>query len=428
MSSKQRSKRKRFDSCNSKLQQIDPASKEQVHKLFDKTFSYTVPTDVCWKIESTDGFELTETMVEMKKDLDVLKERLNNVKDSLSDKDIVSWHHHTKFMHIAGGIMHELKTAFHVELCTQAWCKFYEILNKFPIIPENCTEINSVHLCEAPGAFVSALNHQLKYRELQNHWQWVASTLCPYHEGNSLNYMIDDDWFIRETLDHWYFGQDGTGNLMNKKNIQALVDKVSHMNGIQLITADGSIGCQNSPAEQELLVSDLHYYETLSSLKLLEVGGSFVIKIFTMFEERTITLLYLLNTTFKQVSVFKPSTSKPGNSEVYIICEHYTAQLTSDTFQQIFDNEFEVNKPLYPESFLKQHVSCCQQFVNYQIEAIEVNIHTYKKLTTEDERWQTSLKEYCQELFITKYNLRRIPEYSQIITNKYSKVSIFNIF
>ena len=54
----------------------------------------------------------------------------------------------------------------------QAWCKFYECISQFPIINEtvlNDNKFNSFHLCEAPGAFISALNHYLatNYYDLQ---------------------------------------------------------------------------------------------------------------------------------------------------------------------------------------------------------------------------------------------------------------------
>jgi len=54
-------------------------------------------------------------------------------------------------------------------MCTQAWCKFYEILGTFPAIARlsSMRELNTVHLCEAPGAFVASLNHFLVCRGLK---------------------------------------------------------------------------------------------------------------------------------------------------------------------------------------------------------------------------------------------------------------------
>ena len=74
--------------------------------------------------------------------------------------------------------------------------KFYEILNTFDLISEDAQrseKFRSVHLCEAPGAFVASLNHFLKSHYNGMDWQWVANTLNPYYEGNDLEAMLDDE-------------------------------------------------------------------------------------------------------------------------------------------------------------------------------------------------------------------------------------------
>ena len=93
---------------------------------------------------------------------------------------------------------------------------------------------------------------------------------------------------------------------------------------VHLVTADGSIDCQSDPGRQESIVSDLHMAETLAALKMLTAGGNFVIKLFTIFESETVCLLYLLACSFARLEVFKPATSKEGNSEVYVICQDLT--------------------------------------------------------------------------------------------------------
>lgn len=47
--------------------------------------------------------------------------------------------------------------------------------------------------------------------------------------------MVDDDRLIRETFDFWYFGKDSTGNLMDFKNLEGLLDLVSKMGAIHLV-------------------------------------------------------------------------------------------------------------------------------------------------------------------------------------------------
>lgn len=67
----------------------------------------------------------------------------------------------------------------------------------------------------------------------------------------------------------------------------------------------------------------------VTALGVLAPGGSFILKAFTLFEHPTICALYLLGALFEQVHVYKPASSKPGNSETYIIGKGFKASLLS---------------------------------------------------------------------------------------------------
>jgi cap2 methyltransferase len=106
-------------------------------------------------------------------ELENIKAKLNNTKSLLDDMELNKWHQHTKRMNPMGGVMNMLRKRFDPEYCSQAWCKFYECLSSFHIVPQVITEasqqacgnkipFHSVHLCEAPGAFISATNHFLR--------------------------------------------------------------------------------------------------------------------------------------------------------------------------------------------------------------------------------------------------------------------------
>ena len=78
--------------------------------------------------------------------------------------------------------------------CLQGWTKLHELLWTFKdVVPESNLKLNSVHLCEAPGAFVASLNHFLGTHRMDCTWQWRAFTLNPYYEGNSFTSLIDQD-------------------------------------------------------------------------------------------------------------------------------------------------------------------------------------------------------------------------------------------
>lgn len=91
-----------------------------------------------------------------------LKIHLNNCKSKLNDNPTTEWSQHTRRRNPAGDIPYKTRVEMGGEFVTQAWCKFYECLCSYPLVNNNWKFVNSLHLCEAPGAFITALNHYLK--------------------------------------------------------------------------------------------------------------------------------------------------------------------------------------------------------------------------------------------------------------------------
>lgn len=182
----------------------------------------------------------------------------------------------------------------------------------------------------------------------------MATTLNPYHEGNDVGTMINDDRLIALSRSKWAFLADNTGNILHHINFKSLLkakkEKLDNVRqntskeGVEsrvlLVTADGSIDCQGNPSEQESMVAHLQYGEIIAALKLLSKGGNFVLKIFTFLEAPTVCHLYLLCCVFKQVNLFKPATSKEGNSEVYVVCLGYkgTESIDKDVGRKLVQN------------------------------------------------------------------------------------------
>lgn len=84
------------------------------------------------------------------------------------------WGSHTSFTNRAGNVVRQIRQGQgEVELCTTAWTKMYESIVSFDLLPASGgatvghleigqPAVGSVHLCEAPGAFISATNHYIK--------------------------------------------------------------------------------------------------------------------------------------------------------------------------------------------------------------------------------------------------------------------------
>nr|XP_026691478.1 cap-specific mRNA (nucleoside-2'-O-)-methyltransferase 2-like isoform X2 [Ciona intestinalis] len=393
-------------------------------EAFQKRFHYKNPTDDKWKIPQCAIFSCEGGVVG---GLSGVKEGLNEVKSSLNHYEIQKWNKHTTFVNPSGKVLNVLRRRIQPELSTQAWCKFHELLSYGNVIPTNCgagDTLCSVHLCEAPGGFIASLNHHLKSQRPNVKHKWVGNTLNPYYEGNPLSSCIVDDRLISRTLKSWCFGQDNTGDVFKPEFMDSLS---AHCHNefddatIGLVTADGSLNCADKPGEQETVVAPLHHVEMLDALQLLCSGGTFVMKMFTLFEVHSASIMYLLCCLFEEVSVIKPATSKAGNSEVYVVCRNYCGldgwkefheNLRKHfPFHNVLNKGFSIFPPSFlPDSFIDQHTACVRLFVTLQESAINRNIFYYNNITDDAKSTIKQVQEQVTQRFFDVCNLRKIKQ------------------
>lgn len=152
-----------------------------------------------------------------------------------------------------------------------------------------------------------------------------------------------------------------------------------------MVTADGSIDCMDAPGKQEEIVTFLHFAETVAALRILANGGNFVLKMFTFFEADSICLLFLLNNCFDHVHVFKPVTSKQGNSEVYLISIGFQKNEFLNNYLDVMskhvnsiDSNLMFSSQHVPIDFIDQVAACALCFMEYQVDAIETNIRSFQ--------------------------------------------------
>lgn len=396
---------------------VDPSTLAEIQGLFSKTKTYVKPSNGDWCIPEP-NLALKYPSTEHSQ-LQALKVSLNAVKNQLSDKNVQVWHQHTNSTNRAGKVIGAVRSVANAEICTQAWCKFYEILGTFNLLPVEALqkgELNTVHLCEAPGAFISALNHYIKTSETTRYcdWSWAANTLNPYHEANGGSTTIADDRLIANTLPWWFFGSDNTGNIMIQKHLLELQAFVANMHSVDLVTADGSFDCQENPDEQEALVASLHHCEATAALLLLSPGGSFVLKMFTLYEHSSVCLLYLLNCCFRSIHVFKPATSKAGNSEVYVICLHYDgkeavrpllSKLIRNYGPNLADRETLFPNTVIPDTFMKQHEEMCLYFHNLQVQTISENLQLFEGLSSAQRQQLDHIRDCVAQEYLQRFEV-----------------------
>lgn len=191
--------------------------------------------------------------------------------------------------------------------------------------------------------------------------------------------------------------------------------------GVQLITADGSIDCSAQPDCQEEIVARLFFAEIISALSILRAGGNFVIKMFTLFEACSVSVMYMLNCIFQRVHIYKPATSKRGNSEVYVICLDY--QKDAPGLSRLLDamraklaqpNDTMVmpmfSKSQIPHDFLLQHEIGCRLYLKLQVDAIESSIYAYESKDRYYLRHLHHLRGVVSAMYYNRYKVRPLAD------------------
>ena len=257
------------------------------------------------------------------------------------------------------GLLKTQHEQFLTSMCSIAWLKMYEILCiiRFnmpgsPYHSNNTFACVSVSICEAPGAFVCAL--QLYLIMIWIHLYSKGETVINDSSTSTESKRVDDTFtdtllpgcshtwiasslleegemkarkdFMTSTANHWLYGPDKSGNLLRPTTIESIVtwanDTLSkHPDGVDIVTGDGGIDCEDCPEAQEERCFPLIYASYVTGLRCLHDGGTLVLKMFSKFHPATRQLLHHAATAFKVKShIMKPSSSKTANSEDYLVC------------------------------------------------------------------------------------------------------------
>nr|CDP93401.1 Bm6757, isoform b [Brugia malayi] len=137
-----------------------------------------------------------------------------------------------------------------------------------------------------------------------------------------------------------YYGKHNDGDITKPDNITSFEDIVKRGTnnvGVDLVMADGGFCVDQQENIQEILSKRLYLCQFLTGLSVLRVknhdtgsGGKFVCKLFDIFTPFSIGLIYLMYIVFERISIHKPNTSRPANSERYIVCDNPLACYISE--------------------------------------------------------------------------------------------------
>lgn len=121
------------------------------------------------------------------------------------------------------------------------------------------------------------------------------------------------------------YGKDNTGDLY--KNWQEIVDLCNNkFKKVNLILGDGGIETEGSDDIKEFLSTRLFIVQCLVASLVLKKGGDACIKVFAAVNVATAQAIYLMSYLFEEIYLFKPVTSRPANTERYLICKGFSRE------------------------------------------------------------------------------------------------------
>ncbi|KAG0001945.1 FtsJ methyltransferase domain-containing protein 2 [Entomortierella chlamydospora] len=198
---------------------------------------------------------------------------------------------------------------------------------------EDAKTFRFADLCSGPGGF----SEYLLWRK--HTWGERARGWAMTLKGD-LDFQLErfhKDAMVHDNLKVFY-GKDRTGNILKQENIDSFADLVEQETkglGVGLVSADGGISVDGDEAVQETLLQRLILCQILTMFMTLQKGGDFVVKIFDIFTPVTAGLVWILSRHFEKICVVKPLTSRPMNSERYVVCRHLLTHKPSLTIEHL---------------------------------------------------------------------------------------------
>jgi len=177
--------------------------------------------------------------------------------------------------------------------------------------------ITTVHLAEGPGGFIEGI---VNIRKNPND-RIYGMTLVSHNK--EVPGWRRSWFFLSKHLNiNILKGLDGTGNIYNLDNHIFMENRIGNKKA-EIVTADGGFDFSVNYNQQEFLAQKLIFSQVVLGVSIQENGGSFIIKFFDTYSYISNQILFLLMTLYKSVYIFKPYTSRPANSERYIVCKGF---------------------------------------------------------------------------------------------------------
>lgn len=244
---------------------------------------------------------------------------LRKHKESISESALADWDRYKKLCNEYESVFTssgDMASSTSYVPTSRSFFKLWEMLSDFPELTAagaGGRRMHAAFLAEGPGGFVEAF---CRYRGNNPEDRLHGMTLRT-GDRRVPSWRLPRDVPLQVCT-----GEDGTGNLYDPRNVDALVRQAG-ASSCDLVTADGGFDFSHDFNGQESASLPLLWAETRAALLLQKPGGCFVLKVYDVSCPDTMYVLQYLAERYQQLHVTKPLTSRPANSEKYVVCCGY---------------------------------------------------------------------------------------------------------
>ncbi|XP_051009353.1 cap-specific mRNA (nucleoside-2'-O-)-methyltransferase 1 [Acomys russatus] len=264
-------------------------------------------------------------------------------------------------------------------------------------------------VCAGPGGF----SEYVLWRK-----KWHAKGFGMTLKGPN-DFKLEDFYAASSELFEPYYGEggvDGDGDITRPENINAFRNFVldnTDRKGVHFLMADGGFSVEGQENLQEILSKQLLLCQFLMALSIVRTGGHFICKTFDLFTPFSVGLIYLLYCCFERVCLFKPITSRPANSERYVVCKGLKVGI-DDVREYLFSVNIKLNQLRNTESdvnlvvplmvikgdheFNDYMIRSNESYCSLQIKAL-AKIHAFVQDSTLSEPRQAEIRKECLQLW-----------------------------
>jgi 23S rRNA U2552 (ribose-2'-O)-methylase RlmE/FtsJ len=204
---------------------------------------------------------------------------------------------------------------------SRSFFKLWEILSDFEDTMHFKTRknIKALFLAEGPGGFLEAFSCYRPPDLFKKDHVYGVTLISP---DKNIPYWKIPAEILNCGNVKLLKGVDGTGSLYNTQNIIQFKKDIGG-SCADLITSDGGFDFSMDFNNQEEISMYLIASEIFATIALQGPRGTCIIKIYDVHSLRTIKLMWILSKHYEQFHIIKPLSSRPANSEKYIVCHGF---------------------------------------------------------------------------------------------------------